>query len=371
MDIAEVLRNITPEEIEKFKLIASIFGGKEKTKQINLGDFYKEYLSYAEFNLAPKTVDIIKTSYKHLLTYLPGMKSLDEIGLREVELFIRSLQKNAPRGFRVYFRTLKASLNKAIDWGYIVTNPFVKVKLPKIQRNEPVVLDSIQLALCCKQIENETIKDIVIFGFYTGCRLGEIVNLTWINVDLAKRMITIGDKNFNTKGRKQRVVPMNELVYEMLVLRFEKQNHPASQSDATLLRKEGKKSPILINRDTSLGKEGNKDESRKLKEKNEPTPLIPLPRGDKMLNGFVFGKGNGIRYTTDAVSKAFKKAVRKAGLSEDIHFHTLRHSFASNLVQKGVPLYSVKELLGHSSIQMTEIYSHLKLDDLRDAVGKL
>ena len=76
-------------------------------------------------------------------------------------------------------------------------------------------------------------------------------------------------------------------------------------------------------------------------------------------------------YTTDAVSKAFKKACRKAGMDEDIHFHSLRHSVRFELVQKGVPFYSVKELLGHSSIQMTEIYSHLKLDDLREAIGKL
>ncbi|MBE2189464.1 MAG: tyrosine-type recombinase/integrase, partial [Candidatus Kapabacteria bacterium] len=47
-----------------------------------------------------------------------------------------------------------------------------------------------------------------------------------------------------------------------------------------------------------------------------------------------------------------------------MHFHSLRHSFASNLVQKGVPLYTIKELLGHSSISTTEIYSHLNMDTL-------
>ena len=123
-------------------------------------------------------------------------------GLREIEVFIRGLQKNAPKGYRVYYRTLKSAFNKAIDWSYIITNPFVKVKLPKVQRNEPVIIDSRQLAVVSKQIENETIRDMVVFGFYTGCRVGEIVNLTWNNVDISKRLITIGDKNFSTKGRK-------------------------------------------------------------------------------------------------------------------------------------------------------------------------
>lgn len=286
-------------------------------KRITLEDFYKEFLSYAEFNLAPKTVGIVKLAFKHLLSFFPGNKPLDEIGLREIELFIRGLQKNAPKGYRVYFRTLKAAFNKAIDWGYLFTSPWIKVKLPKVQRNEPEVIDSRQLAVISQQIENETIRHMVVFGFNTGCRIGEIVSLTWDGVDMTKRLVTIGDKSFTTKGRRQRVIPMNDEVYEMLVKKVSK--------------------VFKVNKDRN----------------------------------FVFGKINGMAYTTDAVSKAFKNATRKAGMDEEIHFHSLRHSFASNLVQKGVPLYSVKELLGHSSIQMTEIYSHLKLNDLRDAIGKL
>ncbi len=60
-----------------------------------------------------------------------------------------------------------------------------------------------------------------------------------------------------------------------------------------------------------------------------------------------------------------------ADIDGAIHFHSLRHSFASNLAQKGVSLYVIKELLGHSSITTTEIYSHLNMDSLREAVGKL
>lgn len=316
----EEIKNIIAELMPYLPMQAGV-------KRISLENFYKEFLSYAEFNLAPKTVGIVKLAFKHLLSFFPGNKPLDEIGLREVELFIRSLQKNAPKGYRVYFRTLKAAFNKAIDLGYLVTNPWIKVKLPKVQRNEPVVIDRLQLAIISQQIENETIRDMVIFGFYTGCRVGEITNLTWNNVDLNKRLIMIGDKNFSTKGRKVRVIPMSGEVGKMLEARSEKRS-------------------VFVFRTSPRQGEGKK-------------------------SGYVFGKSNGMVYTTDAVSKAFKKACRKAGMDEDVHFHSLRHSFASNLVQKGVPLYSVKELLGHSSIQMTEIYSHLKLDDLREAIRKL
>jgi integrase len=85
----------------------------------------------------------------------------------------------------------------------------------------------------------------------------------------------------------------------------------------------------------------------------------------------VFGKVNGMAYTGDYFSKRFKRACMSAGISDSIHFHSLRHSFASNLAQKGVSLYVIKELLGHSSISTTEIYAHLNVDTLREAVSML
>ncbi len=66
-----------------------------------------------------------------------------------------------------------------------------------------------------------------------------------------------------------------------------------------------------------------------------------------------------------------KKAVRESGLNDNIHFHTLRHSFASRLIQKGVSVFVVKELLGHEDIKTTQIYSHLKTENLSEAVNLL
>lgn len=87
-------------------------------------------------------------------------------------------------------------------------------------------------------------------------------------------------------------------------------------------------------------------------------------------NNYIFYRVIGVKLNEDYVSKQFKRAVRSAGLSESIHFHTLRHSFAVNLALKGVPIVVMKELLGHSSIVTTMIYSHSDLDSLQRAVGK-
>ena len=83
---------------------------------------------------------------------------------------------------------------------------------------------------------------------------------------------------------------------------------------------------------------------------------------------FIFNRTIGTKFNEDYVSKQFKKALRAAKLNDDIHFHTLRHSFASNLVQRGVNLYVVKELLGHEDIKTTQVYSHLTQSSLSNAV---
>jgi site-specific recombinase XerD len=85
--------------------------------------------------------------------------------------------------------------------------------------------------------------------------------------------------------------------------------------------------------------------------------------------GHVFRKPNGYPFTADYVSKKFKQICREAQIDGSIHFHSLRHSFASALVKSGVSIYTVKELMGHSSVSVTEIYSHLQVEDLKQAVN--
>ncbi len=80
---------------------------------------------------------------------------------------------------------------------------------------------------------------------------------------------------------------------------------------------------------------------------------------------------NGMKFNPTYASRSFKKCVRAFELDDKIHFHTLRHSFASNLAQRGVNLYVIQKLLGHSKITTTQIYSHLRTEDLVKAINEL
>ena len=327
-EMEEILKNISVNDLEKLKILLSIIPGHERKEVVTLRVFRDEYLNLIKNSRSKSYYISVNISFDHLADFLSNQFSINSIQAKDIENFLIHIQKKVKKGYRVYYRTLKAAFNKAVEWGYVNVNHFQKVKLPKKQQVNPAFMNCDQVTLICEKIESGVVKDIAIFGFYTGMRLNEIINLTWRNVDLEARIITVGDESFTTKGRNQRHIPICEEVLETL------------------------------------------EKQEKQKVRGTPSCILPLKRGGEVFE-YVFCKKDGSKYCGNYVSRKFKNACKAVGIDQSIHFHSLRHSFASNLVQKGVPLYTIKELLGHSSISTTEIYSHLNLDSLREAIKKL
>lgn len=148
-------------------------------------------------------------------------------------------------------------------------------------------------------------------------RLSEIINIKWSAINLSERTIIVqNNETFTTKSKKERMIPINNTLATVLNNRI----------------------PKVLNI--------NFDE-------------------------YVFYKYSGVPYLKDYISKSFKKVIRKLEMNDRIHFHSLRHSAASNMVQAGVSLYVVKEILGHEDLSTTQIYSHLQKENLISAVKTL
>lgn len=322
-NIEDLLKKFSIEDLEKLMMLFSIIPGNEQKEIVTLRVFRDEYLNLIKNNKSKSYYISVNLAFNHLLDFFGLQKSIQSFQLKDIENFLNHLQQKVKKGYVVYYRNLKAAFNKATEWNYIKENYFAKVKLPKQQKLAPVFVNSDQLSAISYKIKNRLVKDFITIAFYTGMRLDEIVNLRWKNVDLTNRVITVGDEEFCTKGRKQRFIPISDEVYI-----------------------------VLTNR------------------RRIPSFVLSIGKGETFFN-YIFCKENGEKFTGNYFSKYFKKACKAAGLDYSIHFHSLRHSFASNLVQKGVPLYTIKELLGHSSISTTEIYSHLNMETLREAIKKL
>lgn len=300
------------EEATKF-LNSFIPGNPEKqitnSPLLKLSEFKEEYINYAKLRFSKSYVErSIEPAFKFLIEYA-GDIPLKQLDLKTIDNFIIAKYNKSKSAAALYYRTLKSAFSKAVVWNYLEDNPIKKIKAPKVPKSNPVFISENELNLILEKTQDEQLKNIFKVAFFTGMRLAEILNMRSYWIDTQQNIISLKNSNdFTTKSKKERIIPIHPRITSIVI----KQN---SNSD-----------------------------------------------------DFIFNRKINSKYNEDYVSKQFKKALRAAKLNDQIHFHSLRHSFASNLVQKGVNLYVVKELLGHEDIKTTQIYSHLTQSSLSNAV---
>ena len=172
----------------------------------------------------------------------------------------------------------------------------------------PLFISITELKEINSNVSERHLRDLYLFAFYTGMRRSEIINIRVSSIDLIHNEITVRNYDeYNTKSKADRVINIHRKLIPKL--------------------------------------------GRLIKNKKPNDLLFP--------------------YLGDYISKKFKTALRKTDINSKVNFHTLRHSFASNLLRKGASIYAVKELMGHGSISTTEIYLHLVKKDLEKTINLL
>jgi integrase len=284
----------------------------KKKEKLTLFQFREQYLPYARTNLAPGTVLLYDGALRSFVRIL-GDKRMDVYKSFDIERFktLRLADGVSPAKVNMDFRSVKAFFQMAVKWDMIRRNPFAGVKQLRIPQMRPVFLSKEEFGKVASAIPHQWFRDLVTFAVMTMMRVGEIVNLSWESVDLANRVIQVENKvDFRVKSRRPRTIPMNDWVYQLLF----------AQTDRS---------------------------------------------------GYVFRFPDGRKLNIGYVSSKFKDHVKASGIRQDIHFHSLRHTGASWLVQDGVSIYAVQRLLGHSNIQVTMGYSHLVSGELHEVVNRI
>lgn len=223
IDLAKVFKTFTKEEIDKIKLLVGILGiGKQQMmeKEISVHQGFNEYNKLIEFNLTKKSVESAKVAERRFWEFIPGNRSLNTLDRKAAENLMMKISKSAPLGSYNYLKVFRTIFNVFVDWSYISSNPFLKVKLPKRQKDEPVVFTEEQIHIVCEgltAIGKEVIADMVLFAVETGLRLDEENSLRWSDVDFKNKVMIIGNKLFKTKSKKVRRIPFNERVEKILL----------------------------------------------------------------------------------------------------------------------------------------------------------
>jgi integrase len=276
-----------------------------------LSAFTREILNHTGASFKRKTMCLYRDALRALFREY-GDVPIESITIRDIDAYKAArIKRVKPITVNKELATLKAAFNQAVRWGYLDKNPFLGVQRLRIADKQPAYFKREELMRLIDGVRGKWIHDIIVVGVNTGMRSGELINLTWDSVDLDRRVIHVMNGNgFETKTGKARVVPLNDTAFRILATR-------RSLNEHLCLTLEGR--PIRQNR----------------------------------------------------LSHVFKKMVRRVGLRDELHFHSLRHTFASWLVQDGVSLFQVGRLLGHTDTKTTEIYAHLQPETMHDVVNRL
>ncbi len=281
---------------------------------IELQRILDDYLHYlkAERGLSDNTVSSYGMDLQQFIGYLKEQEidNLNDVDKQVIIDYLDYLMKKGKANssivrcvtsLRKFFQTMKQD-------GIIDENPMLTIETPKSEKHLPEVLSTEEVEMLLNApdvtqtlgLRNRAILELM---YATGLRVSEVVNLRLEDLHLDVGIIqTIG------KGRKERIVPIGDEAITWI-------NNYLRDARPELCKT--RRSP------------------------------------------FLFVNFHGERLTRQGVWKNLKNEVRKAGITKNVTPHTLRHSFATHILENGADLRIVQELLGHSDISTTQIYTHI------------
>lgn len=280
---------------------------------------FRDYLQF-ERGSSPRTLDAYGRDLQRLVEFA-GRRNVQDVAalsagqLREFvyDLKDQGLQATSIRRTLSAIRTYFAFL---IAEGHVTVDPTEKVELPKTWRRLPGVLsrEDVEKILDAPQIGEKLYwrdKALLEFAYASGVRVSELASLKVRDLDLEEGMASVFGK-----GAKERYVPIGR----------------AAQRAIDIYLRELR--PALGKRD-----------------------------GDR--EGTVFLNAQGRPLTRMGIWKILRKHVKRSGVKKRVTPHTLRHCFATHLLEGGADLAAVQEMLGHADISTTQIYTHVDRDYVR------
>lgn len=265
-------------------------------------------------------------------------KHPNEMGKDEIQKFINHLaiynkvssstQNQALQAILYLYKNL---LNKDIGW-------IEDIKFTQRKKHLPTVLNKQEVKDILNNLSGVTLL-IAKLMYGSGMRLGECLKLRLKDIDLELRTVTVRD----AKGEKDRITILPDSLLE------EVKKHIVKVK--TLYKMDQTKGNVLVALPYALSKK-YPNANRELAWQY----LFPA-------KSLVYTKEEKVNYRVhihpSTFQKEFKKAVRKSGVIRQASPHTLRHSFATHLLQNGYDIRTVQELLGHNSVKTTMVYTHV------------
>lgn len=328
----------------------NIIGSLQTNDKITLQQWFNTYIEEFRINdLRPSTIEKYTGIYNNYIKNSNiGMTKLKDLKGTHIQAYYNLLIKDknkTPNTIKSLHKVLKTALKKAVKENYITTNYCNNVDLPKIPDKEEIevfTLDEQQTFI--NFIGKHRLKALFLIALGTGLRVGEILSLKWANLDLINRTVTVNSSLKRVAIHNPKMgEPKTELIQQSPKTKYSKRTIPV---------------PSNLIKELTLHQQRQNLEMK-------------VAGAAYVDNGFVFATELGRNIDPRNLSRSYARVLANAGIPHK-KFHSLRHTYATRLFERGIPLKTVSTLLGHATINITaNTYTHV-LENLKvDAVEKL
>ena len=295
-------------------------------KNLKIVEIFLQYLQ-VERQYSPDTIRAYKVDLEQFFESVDSKLKLTQISINNIQQFIQELSRNkmSERTLSRKLASIKSLFKYLVRQEEVPVNIAKLVKSPKIPKRLPNYLSSTEIASLLDYPYGESFKDsrdrLILELFYaTGLRISELIKIKCAHIQLESGTIKVLGK-----GNKERVVIFGATASEIL---------------RTYLMQRGE-----------------------LKQ-YELSPYL-FPQIKKSIDGSM---KSHIHVRT--VFNIVKKYIRQISSDEKLSPHSLRHSFATHLLDNGADLMAVKDLLGHASLSSTQIYTHVQVKKLKEVYNQ-
>lgn len=272
--------------------------------------FLKKELNYSDYTIKNYQLDLTDF-FKYV-----SKSNIDFLNIKNTHVrgYLKYLDtcnlKNSTISRRI--SALRTFYNYLLEKGFVKSNIFLNVKNPKLEKKLPNYLNYTEIEELLASIDTRTDEGLerrlLIEMFYsTGCRVGEMVNIKISDIDFSSKTIKVMGK-----GSKERIVYYGDYASKYL-------------------------EDYLKNKDKK---------------------------------GYLFTNKRGEKLTIEEVEYIVRDIMKHISIKTHVTPHTLRHTFATHLLNNGADIRTVQELLGHANLSTTGIYTHVSSDRLKDVYFK-
>jgi len=269
--------------------------------------YHKDLLQFDNFLKAEKRSSLGSVNHLLLRRFLAVLRSKN---------YSKTTIARKLASIRSFFKFL-------IREGELVANPFEMLRTPKQDNKLPHFLSITEVDILLKTPDSSTVmglRDMAVMEtlYSTGIRVSELVGLDEGSIDFIAGMIKV-----QGKGKKERLVPIGSPAIKAINEYIDSKSMSKKQDEKSASRSE----PLFLNK-------------------------------------------YGGRLTARSVARSLDKYLKVSGINLLTSPHTFRHSFATHLLDKGADLRSVQEMLGHSSLSTTQVYTHITTERLKNVYDK-